>query len=244
MHNYLFWSYSEVVDGNLCEAWEPDACHLSVLRASQVLSKTGKCGHAVVERLKLGEFRESRHILTLCDLLGVIDLFEKEEVGQAGIRTCHELSVIGENFSTTCFESTKGLLAELLSRRFGNEDELDKVHHFVLEDVVELRDLGLFGGCVAEQLWLELVANVPLNCDSLSHVDITINEEGQVGEINGSSSLDSGPFFAAHGEHLVLPLSSAVSEQVARTVSSVKTSEFPVTKLDFVTSCLCHSVLS
>ena len=239
----MFLRVSEGVDADLFEGWEPNVCHRGVLRTSQVLSETRKCGHAGVERLKLWELREGRVILTLRDLIDEVDLLEKDEVGKGDIRTRHELSVIGEQFSTSFFESGKSLLAELLSCRFRIKDHHDEGNNLVVKDIPQLRDPCLLLGSGAKQFWLEAVADVPVDGDRLSDCEIAMLDIGQVGELDGSTGLERGPFVATNLDDLVLPLSSAVGKQVASTVSSVSTAQSPVTKRDFISCSLCHSIL-
>ena len=80
-----------------------------------------------------------------------------------------------------------------------------------------------------------------MNSDCLGHIDIAINDEGQVGPVNSATALECVPFFLTNNEALLFPLSSGVGEEVASAVSSVDASELPVSKLDFITSGLCHS---
>ena len=141
---------SEGVYADLFEGWEPNGCHRGVLRTSQVLRETGKCGHASVERLKLGELSEGRVILTNCDLIDEVDLLEKDKVGKSDVRTRHELSVIGEQLSTSLFESGQGFIAECLSCRFSREDHLDEINNLVVKDIPQLRDARPLLGCGAK----------------------------------------------------------------------------------------------
>ena len=180
----MIWSVSFVVDANLGEGWEPGARSLGVVRAGQVLGHAWKRGNAVAVRLKLGELGVRGLSLALGNLVGVLDVLEEDKIGDADLRAEQELSVVSQKLSGPRSETSQGLLVEGFSGSSFGEDKLDEVHNALVTNGVQLHDLSLFREVGAEQLWLELVADVSVDCKRLGHVDITVDDEGQVGEIN------------------------------------------------------------
>ena len=83
----MIWSVSFVVDANLGEGWEPGARSFSVVWAGQVLSHAWKRGNAVAVRLKLGELSVRGLSLALGNLVGVLDVLEKNKISDAHLRT-------------------------------------------------------------------------------------------------------------------------------------------------------------
>ena len=241
---FLDCSVSWVVDRNLSEAWEKDSSSFRVMGAAQVLRQAGQCSHTVAVRLELGEFSVGRLGRTLGHLVDVLDGLEEDEVDEAHISAKQELSVIVEQICGSCFESLESLFNELFLIRALRKYDLCPVHDALVADGVQLHDSCLIRERGAEQLWLELSSDVSMDRKSLSHIDAAIDDEGQIGKINGAAVLEFSPVCSSHFEVLLLPIGSTVGEQVATDVSSVKTSELPVAKFDFVTSGLCHSTLS
>ena len=232
----MIWSVSFVVDANLGESGEPGARSFSVVWAGQVLSHAWKRGNTVAVRLELGELGVRGLSLALGNLVGVLDVLEEDKIGDADLRAEQELSVVSQKLSGPRSETSQRLLVEGCSGSSFGEDKLDEVHNALITNGIQLHDLSLFREIGAEQLRLELVADVSVNRERLGHVDITVDDEGQVGEINGLAALESCPLIAAHLEVLLFPISTGVGEKVARDVTPVNASERPVGELDFVTS--------
>ena len=139
-------------------------------------------------------------------------------------------------------ETGQGLLVESCSSSSFGKDELNEVHNALVANGIKLHHPSLFRQVGAKQLRLELTADVSVDRERLSHIDITIDDEGQVGEVNGLAALESAPLVAAHFEVLLFPLSSGVGEQVASDVTPVDASRRLVAELDyFITASLLLS---